>query len=172
MFLSVHLSVSPSIQAHISVTASRNFFNLGMMMASGPGLMLVLMRSMFSDDHADPLPFYSTIYNLAVVNIVLFNYLFTVLIEMLPTLIQSGCTWCLHIMLHIRQLTYMYSPVSKVLLACENTQYWCQQNGHNEITRLWLQIYGIINKNYKYITMFKIVLYVAPVAGRSLLLDL
>ena len=67
--VSVPLSVRPS--PYSSVNAGRNFFNLGKMMAYDSGLMPV-WGSIVSDD---PLPFYSTIYNIAVVNMVLSKYL-------------------------------------------------------------------------------------------------
>ena len=76
MFLSVCPLVFQSVQAHtcISVTAGRNCFNLGKMMSYNPGLMSIF----FSHDHDDPLPFYSTIYNIAVVNMVLSKYFFKI----------------------------------------------------------------------------------------------
>ena len=44
-------------------------------MAYDPRLMPVWFHFFFSDDHDDLLPFYSTIYNRAVVNLVLSKYL-------------------------------------------------------------------------------------------------
>ena len=65
------ISVSSFKLIYISVTAATNFFNLGKMMSYYLGLMPNWFH--FSDDH-DELSFYSTVYNIAVVNMV-FKYL-------------------------------------------------------------------------------------------------
>ena len=70
MFLSVHPSVYQSIQVHISVTASRNFFNLGKMMAYKLGLMPIWFHFFWW-----PFTILRNKSNIAVVDMVLSKYL-------------------------------------------------------------------------------------------------
>ena len=58
-----------------NLVSERDIYIYSLGMADDPGLMSILVL-FFSDDHDDPLPFYSTIYMyiIAVVNMVLSKY--------------------------------------------------------------------------------------------------